>query len=198
MESSLCLFLYVYLGDKIDLASLFWIWTGWGWIALHNWGRWDFKCPTSSCFLGGADLVLWMKKGIKMKKQEPKNAFSLSNDNSNLLSAYSVKDMVAESSHILSHLTVARTLLGVYYLDLADKEIERSLKCFWFCTQFTGAGIESNLTAVRPSFSIKSCLFVLGPSLSFSPQSRRHFSSEITLGIIILFPGTFIKTLCNL
>lgn len=181
----------------MDLASSFWIWTGWGWIALPNRGRWDLKWPTSSCFLGGADLVLWMKKGMKMKKQEPENALSLSNDNSNLLSAYSVKDTVAESSHILSHLTVTRTLLGVYYLHLADKEIERSSKCFRFCTQFIGAGIESNLTAVRPSFSTKWCLFVLGTSLSFSPQSRRHFSSEITLGIIILFPGKFIKTLCN-
>ena len=161
--------LMVFLSAEIDPGIKFGIWTGWAELLcfIEKRGIWRDILPPVSVLFHAYGSVCEERHGSEEVETEP--AGSLRNNNSHLLSAYFVQDMGVERLKIYyHHLIFTRALWAVYYLLSADKETERDLKGFHFCTKF--AGLRLNLIYCNTSFSKKHCLLVLWTTHSFLLQ----------------------------
>lgn len=161
--------LMVFLSAEIDPGIKFGIWTGRAKLLcfIEKGGIWRAILPPVSKLFHAYGSVCEERHGSEEVETEP--AGSLRNNKRHLLSAYFVQDMGAERLKIYHHhLIFRRALWAVYYLLSADKETERGLKGFHFCTKFVG--LRLNLIYCNTSFSKKHCLFVLWTTHSFLLQ----------------------------
>lgn len=145
------------------------IWTGQAELLcfIEKGGIWWAILPPVSKLFHASGSVCEERHGSEEVETEP--AGSLRNNNRHLLSAYFVQDMGAEKLKIYHHhLIFTRALWAIYYLLSADKETERGLKGFHFCTKFVG--LRLNLIYCNTYFSKKHCLFVLWTTHSFLLQ----------------------------